>query len=355
MLARLANHWAEEQHHVTVVTLAETSTNDFPLSSNVHRVGMGLTAESRGLVGAFRSNRRRVAALRLLLQEQRPNVVVSFIEQANVLALLAARPLRIPVVISERTDPLRHRPGRVWEFLRRRVYHRCAALVVLTKDIAEKMRPIVRAQPLFVIPNGVAPQPSVTSDREQIVIAVGRLDAAKGYDRLLRSFALIADQLRSWRLTIVGDGLLRAELEHLAADLRLEETVRFTGRVADPSPELARASIFALTSHYEGFPNALLEAMASGLPAVAFDGSSAVRLIVRDGIDGRLVRDGDIAGFAAALSDLMSNDRCRQEMGNAAREVAMRFSLAEFFRKWDEVLAVAANRNFSQPLGNISE
>jgi len=356
VLARLANHWAEALDDVTVVTLADVSDDDFPLSPNVRRIALGLTGDSRGLIGAFCGNWRRVATLRRVLRETRPDVVVSFIEQANVLALLAARPLPIPVVISERTDPSRHRAGRVWEFLRRYVYHRCTALVVLTDDIARQLRPIVRNRPVVVIPNGVAAPDSRTSltERKDLLVAIGRLDAAKGYDRLLEAFARAAARNRSWRLTIVGEGPLREDLERQTSQLRLDDRVQFPGRL-DPASELASASIFALTSRYEGFPNALLEAMAAGVPAVAFDGSSAVRQIIRDGVDGLLVPDGDVSGFAEALSRLISDDDQRRAMGEAARDVVNRFSLDDFFRRWDDVVATAANQKNSQPSRGKSE
>lgn len=353
MLARLANHWADEQHDVTAVTLAEPSTDDFPLSPSVRRVALGLTAESRGLAGAFRSNLRRVARLRNVLQQRHPDVVVSFIEQTNVLALLAARPLRIPVVISERTDPSRHRAGRVWEFLRRRVYRRCAALVVLTEEIAQQLRPIVHGRPIVVIPNGIGPPavPRVPEEQrsERTVLAIGRLSPEKGFDRLIKAFRYQAhtlDRFPPWRLVILGEGPERSRLCGIARSCP-QGSVALPGRVDDSASWLARADLFALPSRYEGFPNALLEAMAAGVPGVAFDCSPAVRQIIRPGIDGLLVPEpedleGDVASFVGALGELMTDDDRRRRMGEAAREVTNRFSLEDFFRRWDEVIAVAA-------------
>src|SRR5690606_33738003 len=107
-LARLASHWASQGHTVTLVTLAAASPEDFSIPVNVIRVGLGLTAEAAGPFSALRNNLERIRALRDVFRTAQPDIVVSFIEQANVLALLAARPLSVPVVISERTDPERH-------------------------------------------------------------------------------------------------------------------------------------------------------------------------------------------------------------------------------------------------------
>lgn len=355
-LARLANHWADQGRAVALVTLASVSTNDFPISAKVRRVGLGLTGERAGLLRGVRGNLDRIRRLRDAIDENHADVVVSFIEQTNVLALLAARPLGVPVVVSERTDPQRHPVGRMWGWLRRQTYPRCTVLVVLTDDIAARMRPVVKGRPVIAIPNGISlPSVSRSEHSSPTITAVGRLDAAKGFDRLIESFALVSKRHRMWQLVIVGEGSQREELENLVAEHQLTDRIKMVGRVADPSAHLATADLFALPSRYEGFPNALLEAMAMGLPAVAFDGPSAVRQIVRDGVNGLLVADGDVTAFAEALDRLMSNQEERQRMGDAAREVVDRFSLASFFDRWDAVVDGAVSGNFSQPFREMSE
>lgn len=358
-LARLATHWAEQNREVTLVTLAAASPEDFPLPAPVRRIGLGLTGSARGPLGAVRNNLRRIRTIRAAICDARPDVVVSFIDQANVLALLAVGPLRVPVVISERTDPSRHQVGRFWNWLRRKTYPRCAALVVLTEEIAAAMQPVAAGRPVVVIPNGVAGPtiPRVPEEQriERTVLGVGRLSPEKGFDRLIKAFRWVADESGfppRWRLVILGDGPERTRLEGLARSCP-PESVALPGRVDDPADWFARADLFVLPSRYEGFPNALLEAMAAGIPAVAFDGSPAVRRIIRPGIDGVLVPEpddpqGDIAALLGGLHELVSDDDRRRRMGNAAREVVQRFGLAEFHARWDAVLESAANGNFRQ-------
>lgn len=359
-LARLATHWAGQERDVTLVTLAPVSPADAPLPASVQRVGLGLTADARGLAGAVRNNLRRVRAVRDTFRASRPDVVVSFIEQANVLALLAARPLDVPVVIGERTDPARHPVGRLWHWLRKRTYPRCAALVVLTKTIAGQMCECVGGRPIVVIPNGVAkPVPMsihvpVTPDTFAI-LGVGRLDRAKGFDRLIEAFARIADRHQQWRLVIVGDGPERQRLVEQIESFRLQTRIDLPGHVSNPSPWYARADLFALPSRYEGFPNALLEAMAHGKPVIAFDGPSAVRDVIRDRVDGLLVPDDDVPAFAAALSGLMSDSDRRKRMATSARAIVSRFPLEAFYQRWDAVIDAAAGGDFSQLSGTVSE
>ena len=352
VLARLATHWAGQGRNVTLVTLDVASPNDFSLPRSVRRLGLGLTVDSTGPVSALRNNLNRVRAVRRAFRDARPEVVISIIDQTNVLALLAARPLNVPVVVAEHTDPAAHPLSPVWQRLRRWTYRRCAALVVLTDRAADLLRPIVRGRPVVVIPNGIGP-PTIEAVRrndgeERTLVGLGRLSREKGFDRLIAAFGQVAERHPQWRLLIHGDGPARDELQTLVVERGLAGRVMLPGRTDSPEAALAAADLFALPSRYEGFPMSLLEAMAAGLPAVAFDGISGVRQILRDRIDGLLVPDGDVAAFATALGELMSDGAGRRQMGGQARAVVDRFGLDAFFARWDAVLEAAVRGDFSQ-------
>src|SRR5690606_27812500 len=144
--------------------------------------------------------------------------VVSFIDRMNILTLLACRGLNLPVLICERTDPRHHPIGRIWNFLRRRTYPWCTALVVQTEQVRAHCRSLVPHAPIYVIPNAAPAHPprrngpaEKTSPRR--AMAAGRLGAEKGFDRLVSAFAAVAAHHPDWRLEIFGDGPERASLE----------------------------------------------------------------------------------------------------------------------------------------------
>ena len=341
-LARLANHWTEQGRFVTVMTVAAAHSNDFPLLPGIERIGLGL-AGNGGLLGKLPSNFSRIWAVREVIRDLRPEMVVSFIEQANVLALLAARPLDVPVVVSERSDPAKHAISPPWPWLRRYTYPQAAAVVVLTKETAELISSFVPSDRITVIPNSVPappanPEPESNVPPEPIVLGVGRLSHEKGFDQLLEAVALLESRgtFSGWRLVLAGEGDARAALEEQAAALPAG-MVEFTGQVSDPNEWYRRASLFALPSRYEGFPNALLEAMAAGLPAVAFE-DAATRQIIRHDWDGLLVPAGDVVALADALSTLMQNPTHRETLGRAARDVSGRFAEQEIWSRWDAVV-----------------
>ena len=175
-------------------------------------------------------------------------------------------------------------------------------------------------------------------------MALGRLARHKGFDLLLEAFRQVADKHPQWIVEIYGEGDQRQDLERLCAAWNLDRRILLPGWTRDPQAVLSRADLFVLPSRYEGFPNALLEAMACGLASVSFACSEGLSEIVRSEVDGLLVPAEDVAALAVALDRLMSDEGLRRRLGERARDVVQRFSSARFFRQWDAVGARAAER-----------
>jgi len=158
-----------------------------------------------------------------------------------------------------------------------------------------------------------------------------------------------------WSLRIFGEGQKRAHLEALAAELGIADHVALPGRVRDLRAELERASIFALSSRFEGLPMVLLEAMSEGLAIVSFDCRTGPRELLEDGRDGVLVPDGDEAALSRALLELVEDRERRRRLGAAARERARELSLGAVGARWDalldELLAARSPRERWVPAG----
>lgn len=339
VLSVLANAWAGRGHTVTVITLARPDEPPFHnLGPQVTLRCLGLAGRSRSPAQALPSNLRRLRAVRRAVAAARPDLIVSFGDQMNALALLAVAGLGVPVIVSERVHPHLHPIGAPWRLLRRRTYPRAAAVVAQSAAIASAQPQRSRTT---VIPNPVV-RPTVTGtpvgdrsgDRKRLV-ALGRLARQKGFDLLLDAFARVASDRMDWRLEIWGEGPERPALCRQAKDLGVAGKVALHGLTHDPAAAFAGADLFALPSRYEGFPNALCEALAAGVPAVAFDCPGAVAEIVRDGVDGILVPAGDTAGFAAALDRLMGDAAERARLAAAAPEVVERYALEDVLARWE--------------------
>jgi GalNAc-alpha-(1->4)-GalNAc-alpha-(1->3)-diNAcBac-PP-undecaprenol alpha-1,4-N-acetyl-D-galactosaminyltransferase len=348
VLSVLANNWAELGHDVQLVTFSDPTDDHYPVVGTVERRSIGTLEDPKQLLRRTVGNLRRLGRLRALLRDGQPDVVISFIDKMNLLALVASFGLGLRVVISERTDPRRHKIGRVAGLLRRALYPMAEAVVVQTDSVASWVGGFVDPQKIRVIPNP-APR-SANGTRidsfgvpRPFVVALGRLVPLKGFDILIAAFAACAERHSDWALAIIGDGPERNRLESMAAGYGIAERVHLLGLLRDPNAALQAGSIFALTSEYEGFPNALLEAMAAGLAPVSFDCPSGPRAIIRHGIDGILVPPNDRREFALALDSLMADEERRAELATRAREVTDRFSVGNVLQEWADLLAMPAS------------
>lgn len=343
-MALMANYWGEQDHDVTLITLDAAEQDFYALNPAVVRVGLGLSRASSNLREALEHNIGRIARLRHAICSSNPDVVISFMEKTNVLALLATWGLPIPVVVSERIDPRYHSIGRAWAFLRWLMYRRASAVVIQTDALREWAARFISHRAVYVIPNPISQNihggrmEGNGASREKIVASMGRLDAQKGFDNLLRAFARCARTHPDWSLMIIGEGPERPRLESLAAELGITSRVRLLGRLRDPFEILRCADLFVLASRYEGFPNALVEAMACQLPVVSTDCPSGPREIICNGVDGILVPPDDMSALADAMGRLMESPLERERLRMRAARVVERFSLDRIMKSWSDLL-----------------
>jgi GalNAc-alpha-(1->4)-GalNAc-alpha-(1->3)-diNAcBac-PP-undecaprenol alpha-1,4-N-acetyl-D-galactosaminyltransferase len=340
----LAHSWAQRDHDVTIVTIDSTRDDFYEVDRRVRRVTLPPGSGER-FVGRIST----VMPLRRVLGDSRPDVIVSFITVTNLLTIVAAAGRRIPVVVSEQLDPREHRIPRSMKIVRSVLYRRATALVVLTEGVAEWARRRVPPRMVHVIPNfareAALKRPPAGSGSRR-VIAIGRFVDQKGFDMLLDAFAaVVADGSRSdWTLEILGDGPDRPDLEARARALGIADRVRMPGVVSDVAALLAGSEIFVLSSRYEGFPLVLCEAMAAGVPSIAFDCPSGPSELIRHRTDGILVPPGDVAALAASLGELMDDPELRSRLADRGPEVTERFPWSRALDLWTNLVSDVARR-----------
>lgn len=166
------------------------------------------------------------------------------------------------------------------------------------------------------------------------VIAVGRLDYQKSFDRLILIWDKVHQQMPDWRLDIFGQGEWKDMLQQMIDERGLGECVKLNTPTKEIGDEYVKSAIIVMTSHYEGFGMVLVEAMSCGIPAVSFDCKCGPSDIVENGESGFIVSDGDINGLASALIKLMKNDELRKRMGENAKKVVERYSEEKVMNKW---------------------
>ena len=344
VLCRLADCWVQRGHEVTLLTLSSEQPF-FQLDSRVRHLALGIDSPSCSRFEALRANVGRLHVLRRAIADSSPDVVVSFLDATNILTIFATLGMRLPVIVSERTDPFHNdQLRRIWCALRRVSYPLAAKVVVQTEAVLARMKPrlgkIVTAIPNPVVDPGARHSAHDASLAEpKWIIGIGRLSKEKGFDLLLEAFAQIAGKHVDWSLRILGDGPAFASLERQIRNLGLEGRALLLGRTSDPFPLLVESSLFVMSSRFEGFPNALCEAMACGLPVISFDCPSGPSEIIRNGVDGILLPRENLSALADAMDSLMSDPDRRKSLAAHAPEIIQRFGLERVLDEWEQLFS----------------
>lgn len=219
-----------------------------------------------------------------------------------------------------------------------RHYGRLDAVAVLTRTDREDYRALLPHTPIVRIPNAIHALDRVPSRQEnRLVVAAGRLVPQKGFDLLVPAFKQVVRRHPDWRLRIYGTGPKKAGLRALIEEHRLGDNVTLMGHNDRLHEELAQASLYVLSSRFEGLPMVMIEAMAHALPVVAFDCPTGPRDVITDGVDGLLVPPRDVDALAGALSRLIDDRELRRRMGEAAARTARDYAPGTVTPLWERL------------------
>jgi len=336
--AWLAEHLLSVGARVTIVAFDRPDEPVYhAFSDRLRFVRLGIAAKGgRGIVPPVL---RRIAALRRVIAEGRPDLIVSLLTKINVMTLCATLGMTIPVVACERNNPRRQPAHWLWKAVLRRAYRRAAAIVCQTRASIACIPPDSRDR-VVVIPNPVLPAEAVAErEGQRTITGVGRLEAQKGFDLLIDAFAAVAGRHPGWTLDIWGSGPDEAALRSRAKALGIADRVAFRGLSDRPGGWIAESGVFVLSSRYEGFPNVLGEAMAAGLPVIATDCDFGPRELIEDGVDGLLVANEDSAALANALDRLLGDAALRRALATRAPRVASAFAPSRIAGEWERLFA----------------
>lgn len=349
----LANHWAAAGHRVTVMTFEDASSDAFDLLPSVQRVVLGHSQLTSSLWTTLKKNVARVRSVRRELRTRHLDVAVSFMSPANTCLALAAMGLPTAAVGTERTYPPAVPLGRLRERARWALYGLLDHVVAQTNDSAEWVRLHTKAPQVSAIPNPVtlplARRPPVLSPNAwlkpgaRLLLAVGRLSTEKQFDHLIQAFARVGSNRPDWQLAILGDGPQRSALDETIRQSNAVHRIALVGSVGNVADWLDAAHLYAMTSAFEGYPNSLLEALACGVPAIAYDCKTGPRELIIHGVNGLLVQPPSLAGLESALATLMDDASARARYSEQARGVAQSHAVAQIAQKWEAVFAQAAD------------
>lgn len=335
---RLIAEWVQAGRRVAVITLSDVTSDFFSLSPKVVRISLNLqrSANSRG--AGLLNNVQRLFRLRRAIRQAGARRVLSFLPATNVLSLIATRGLGLQVVVCERNDIARQRIEAHWALMRRLTY-RWADVVTFNSSASLAAADFVRPSRKRYLPNMLALNPgAAVNPRRKIFLFVGRLTYQKGCDVLLRAWAKACRNLPEWRLEFVGDGPEREPLRELSRALDLEGTVSWFGAVEDPTDYYTTSAVFVMASRYEGTSNAMLEAMANGLPCIVTDLVVGNQEVTRPEATVLAVPANSPDVLAETMTRLARDAELRRRIGDSARQSLAGLSPEPILKLWDIAL-----------------
>lgn len=335
VITQVANYLSDRGYHVIMVT-SFAKENEYPLAAGIKRINL---EEPNLKQSRLKKNISRICALRRACVTCRPDVLISFMAEANFRNLFATAGLAVKSIISVRNDPEREYSGKAYCFLARYILPHADGCVFQTEE-ARAWFPQKLQRKSTILYNAVDLMfYAISRELGDAVVTLGRLCEQKNHAMLIRAFAEVAPHYPEVQLHIYGEGALEGALRQLISELDLEARVCLMRPTKHPDEVLSKARAFVLSSDYEGMPNALMEAMAVGVPCISTDcPCGGPRELLNDGDSGLLVPVGDCKRMAQALDRLLANRATAEQLGKNARERAEIFKRDVVLAQWEDYI-----------------
>ena len=331
VIIQLAKHFSEIGYRSILVT-SFIDENEYEVPNSVERITI---EEKQSKKNVIVRNIQRIIALRKICKKYKADALISFMAEPNLRAVIANIGLKTKTIVSVRNDPKREYSGFLGRFIGKCLLPMADGCVFQTED-AKNWFPKSLKSKSQVIFNDVD---RIFFETEYVggkdIVTLGRLCEQKNQRMLIDAFSEICDKHKDVDLMIYGIGPLSEQLKQQISSLNLESRVFLMGLTSESNNVLSKARCFVLSSDYEGMPNALLEALAIGVPSISTDcPCGGPRMLIEDGINGLLVPINDTEEMTKALDSLLSNPCKASEMGSNAKDMSLRYSTDKVFEQW---------------------
>ena len=333
VILRLADHFAQAGYRSVVVT-SFVDKNEYPVPDGVERISI---EQQEICQSKLMRNVTRILALRRICKKLRPEAIISFMCEPNFRSLCATFGLKVKRIVSVRNDPEREYAGKIGRLVGKYLLPMADGCVFQTQDAKEWFPKRLQKKSKVIFNEVDRSFFSVEYIGGKDIVTLGRLNEQKNHKMLIRAFSRIANQFPDRHLRIYGIGNQKEALESEIKKLHLEQQVHLMGLTTDSASILANAGLFVLSSDYEGMPNALMEALAVGVPCISTDcPCGGPRMIVQNGENGILISTGCVEELSEAMEYLLNNREEAERMGKVAQKYAQNYRPEIVFKDWEE-------------------
>jgi len=304
----------------------------YKLNDSISIKQLGVLKSRNNFLKSIVSNLFLIFKITSLIRSLKVKSLICFMTNSSVLGIVSGKFLsKINVIISERCNPLTRDLG-YWDFIRKKVYKFADKLVVQSEEISNYFKPFVDERKISIIPNPIKIVDSYKNKKEKIILTVGRLDANKNQEQIIRSFSKIKND--QWKLIVCGDGTSMCELIDLTVKLNVQNKVEFTGIVKNIEDYYERAAVFAFSSLSEGFPNVLLEGMNHRCACISTDCPTGPSMLIKNNVNGFLIPLGDEISYTNHLQKLIDDEKTRNIFVSNAKSSLENHSLNKIADQW---------------------
>ena len=337
----LSNYLVDKGHEVEILTMSESES--YPLDKRISRSVLLKDEERKSF---WANSLLRAKRLKSYLKQTKCDCYVVMLPVTTVLLLSMKKYAQAPIIASERSYPAVFSQI-IQRLLLLLLCKRASGWVFQTPQARDWYGKRTGKSKVRIIPNAINEaflRPVYDGERKKVIVTVGRMISAKNYPLLLKAFSQVVSDFPEYCLQILGEGELRSELESQMLQLHIEDRVDMPGYVKDIPERLHKAALYVLPSNYEGMPNALMEAMALGLPCIATDcDGGGARFLIDNEKNGILVPKGDVDALAKAMRRMLSDKEFANMCGKEAHKICDRLSPDSIYGQWENFVKEFVN------------
>ncbi|GMK38138.1 glycosyl transferase [Paenibacillus sp. CCS19] len=341
VIAELANWFVDNHSHCTIITEYEGPCF-YHLKSEVNLLALSQERQKSGIDIV-----KSYIKLRKMMMELKPDIILAMPDKVNIWTALSLIGSGIPVVVSERNNPAIYPISKIKRLLREPAYRLATKGVIFqTTDAKSYFSDTIQKKGIVLMnPLDMKRIPEInTGMRNKEVVSVGRLEKQKNFHLLIEAFSEFQKVHQDYILTIYGEGSMKDELERYAREKLISNSFSFPGKRSDVLSLIRNAGIFVLSSDYEGMPNALIEAMALGLPVISTDCPiGGPRELIRDRDNGMLISVGGKEALVSALLEIVGNKELERKISRNALEIRGKLEINKIAVQWMDFLNSLVN------------
>ena len=344
VMANLANYFSIEND--VVIVISSNDDSKYELSKHVDL--LKLDKEKFIKNGVIR-NIKRITMLKKIIKNFKPDIIISFLPEPSFRVLFIKTFCRIcPVIVSVRNDPKVEYKNLFNRIIMKILYPFADGFVFQTEE-AQQYFSKKKKKKSVIIPNPLKEEfvtrKKYKGIRDKIIVNVGRLEEQKNHELLIDAYKDLENEIDGYKLIIYGEGTLREKLENKIKELDLEKKVILFGEVQNIPEKIEKASLFVLTSRFEGMPNALMEAMALGLPCIATDcPCGGVRKLIINKENGIVIKNNDLSELKNAIRYVINNPKNAEKLGIEAQKICVNMNPEKINGLWENYIQSIKNR-----------